>query len=170
MKEVHTLARPKQSRRIAFVPEVNYYKPEGVPSSSLQDVVLTVDELEAMRLADFEGLYQKGAAEKMNVSRQTFGRILGSAREKVVAALLSGKALRIEGGEVELVTVRKYACGDCGRSFEMPHGAEGSLSCISCRSPNVASLPESRRKSGRKRRERWGPVSVPSDRKAREQS
>ena len=65
----------------------------------LEEVVLTIDEFEAVRLADLEGLYQEQAAEKMNVSRQTFGRIIESARKKVAEALVQGKALKIGGGE-----------------------------------------------------------------------
>lgn len=84
------------------MPESNYYKPRGVPLSALEQVTLTVDELEAVRLTDLEGLYQADAAEKMNVSRQTLGRILESAHRKVADALVNGKALLIEGGTVEL--------------------------------------------------------------------
>jgi len=62
----------------------------------LQEVFLHMDEVEALRLADFEGFYHEDAALKMNVSRATFGRILDEARRKVAEALLKGKALRIE--------------------------------------------------------------------------
>ena len=65
--------------------------------------MLGIDELEALRLADLEGLYQEDAARQMNVSRQTFGRIVAAARKKVAEALVRGRSLRIEGGEVEMV-------------------------------------------------------------------
>jgi predicted DNA-binding protein (UPF0251 family) len=68
----------------------------------LQQVALTVDELEAIRLADLEGLYQEEAAQRMNISRQTFGRILEAAHRKVADALVNGKALSIEGGPIEI--------------------------------------------------------------------
>jgi predicted DNA-binding protein (UPF0251 family) len=68
----------------------------------LDEVVMSLDEFEAMRLADLEGLYQEQAAARMNVSRPTFGRIIDSARRKVAEALVHGKALRIEGGPVQL--------------------------------------------------------------------
>jgi predicted DNA-binding protein (UPF0251 family) len=84
------------------MPRSDYYKPRGVPLAVLEQVTLTVDELEALRLTDLEGLYQADAAEKMNVSRQTLGRILESAHKKVADALVNGKALLIEGGTVEL--------------------------------------------------------------------
>ena len=84
------------------MPQATFYKPRGVPLSALQHITLTVDELEAIRLADLQGLYQEQAAEKMNVSRQTFGRILESAHKKIADALVNGKALAIQGGSIEL--------------------------------------------------------------------
>jgi predicted DNA-binding protein (UPF0251 family) len=68
----------------------------------LQHIELTVDELEAVRLADLEGLYQEEAAARMNVSRQTFGRIVEAAHKKIADALVNGKALSIQGGPVEV--------------------------------------------------------------------
>jgi len=68
----------------------------------LQHITLTFDELEAIRLTDLQGLYQEQAAEKMNISRQTLGRILESAHKKIADALVNGKALAIQGGPIEL--------------------------------------------------------------------
>jgi predicted DNA-binding protein (UPF0251 family) len=87
---------------VAHLPQVSFYKPQGIPLSVLQHATLTVDELEAIRLADLQGLYQEQAAEKMNVSRQTFGRILESAHKKIADALVNGKALSIQGGTIKL--------------------------------------------------------------------
>ena len=70
------------------------------PGASGGEVVLTLDEFEALRLADLEGLYQEDAAGRMAVSRPTFGRIVESARRKVAEALVLGKSMRIEGGSV----------------------------------------------------------------------
>ena len=70
---------------------------------ALEEVNLTLDELEAIRLADLRGLYQEDAAKKMNVSRQTFGNIINSAHKKIADALLNAKALKIEGGNIERV-------------------------------------------------------------------
>jgi predicted DNA-binding protein (UPF0251 family)/predicted Fe-Mo cluster-binding NifX family protein len=75
-------------------------KPAGIPARVLEEVLLGFDEAEALRLADLEGLYQEAAARSMGVSRQTFGRIVEIARHKVADAILNGKALRIEGGEI----------------------------------------------------------------------
>jgi len=87
---------------VGLLPQATYFKPRGVPLRTLQQVALTVDELEALRLADLEGLYQEEAAGRMNVSRQTFGRIVEAAHKKVADALVNGKALSIEGGPVEV--------------------------------------------------------------------
>jgi predicted DNA-binding protein (UPF0251 family)/predicted Fe-Mo cluster-binding NifX family protein len=76
------------------------FKPAGVPSSNLEHVTLRLDQAEAIRLADLEGLYQEAAALRMGVSRQTFGRIVESARRVVADAIINGKYLRIDGGEV----------------------------------------------------------------------
>jgi predicted DNA-binding protein (UPF0251 family) len=80
-------------------PSVNYFKPRGIPLTELDRVSLAVDELEALRLKDFEGMEQEKAATTMNVSQPTFHRILQSAHSKVADALVNGKAIRIEGGE-----------------------------------------------------------------------
>ena len=96
------MPRPRHFRRVGCLPQANFYKPRGVPLAILQHITLTVDECEAIRLADLQGLYQEQAAEKMNVSRQTFGRILESAHKKIADALVNGKALLIEGGPIEL--------------------------------------------------------------------
>ncbi|MBN2314565.1 MAG: DUF134 domain-containing protein [Sedimentisphaerales bacterium] len=100
------MPRPRHCRRVAQLPQTNYYKPRGIPLSALEEVTLTVDEIEAIRLTDLEGLYQADAAEKMSVSRQTLGRILESAHKKIADALVHGKALLIKGGPVEIITGR----------------------------------------------------------------
>jgi predicted DNA-binding protein (UPF0251 family) len=87
------------------------FKPAGIPARLLEEVVLTLDELEALRLADLEGEYQEAAAARMGVSRATFGRIVGEARRKVAEALVQGKALRIEGGPVEIQQPNAEPCG-----------------------------------------------------------
>ena len=68
----------------------------------MEEVVLTVDEFEAVRLADYRGLYHESAARLMGISRQTFGRIIESARKKVSEALIKGRALKIEGGNYQM--------------------------------------------------------------------
>lgn len=96
------MPRPCKSRRINGINEVHYFKPKGIPMMELDEVQLTIDELEAVRLADMEELYQADAAEKMNISRQTFGNIIKSAHKKIAEALVLGKAIRVDGGCIEL--------------------------------------------------------------------
>ena len=83
-----------------------------VETSALEEVVVSVDELEAMRLVDVDGLYYEQAAKQMSVSRRTFGRIIDSARKKVAQALIQGMALRIEGGVIEMAEQRTFRCAD----------------------------------------------------------
>ena len=97
------MPRPCRCRRIRCRPDTNYFKPRGIPLDALEEVNLTLDELEAIRLADLTELYQEDAAKKMNVSRQTFGNIINSAHKKIADALLNAKALKIEGGNIERV-------------------------------------------------------------------
>lgn len=89
------MPRPICPRRIDHHPPAHYFKPAGIPLRELEEVEIAHDELEAVRLADAEGLYRADAAARMQVSRQTFDRILRRARAKVAKALVHGHALRI---------------------------------------------------------------------------
>lgn len=89
------MPRPLRPRRIRCFPAARYFKPRGIPISKLEEIELAADELEALQLADAEGLYRAQAAERMGVSRQTFDRIVRRARAKVAKALVGGLALRI---------------------------------------------------------------------------
>lgn len=95
------MGRPKKCRKIDCTPSAYYFKPRGIPLINLEEISLSLDELEAVRLADLEGLYHEDAAASMNVSRATFGRILADGRGKIAEALIKGKALRIETTESE---------------------------------------------------------------------
>jgi predicted DNA-binding protein (UPF0251 family) len=132
------MARPKCCRRISEQPACAVFKPAGVPASILEEVVLSIDEFEAIRLADLEGLYQEQAAERMNVSRQTFGRIVEAARRKVAQALCDGLALRIEGGEVEMPDKRTFKCGQCRHTWGLPYGTGRPLECPECKSESIS--------------------------------
>jgi uncharacterized protein len=138
------MARPINCRRVGSMPESTYFKPRGIPLSALEEVVLTVDEFEAIRLADLKSLYQEQAAEKMKVSRQTFGRIIESAHKKVAEALVKGKALKIEGGEFEMATMRKFKCYDCQHSWELPYETGRPEDCPSCKGSNIHRAGEDR--------------------------
>lgn len=124
------MVRPRKCRRVGAAPDVTYFKPRGVPLSELNEVHLSVDEYEALRLADYQGLKHEDAAAQMQVSRQTFGRMLSQARQTVADALVSGFALRIRGGDYAL-------------SHEMDSQASASETCPD----NSDALPEIQRKS-----------------------
>lgn len=89
------MPRPLCPRNIDHRPPADYFKPAGIPMRDLFEVELAADEVEALRLADFEGLYRQDAADRMGISRQTFDRIVRRARAKVAEALVGGHALRI---------------------------------------------------------------------------
>jgi predicted DNA-binding protein (UPF0251 family) len=96
------MPRPFCRRRIAGQPAAPIFKPIGIPLLDLEEVIMSLDEFEAIRLADLDGLYQEQAAEQMRVSRATFSRIIESAHRKLADVLVHGKALRIEGGSVQV--------------------------------------------------------------------
>lgn len=96
------MSNPRLLRWVSAVPKVTYFKPQGAPLDSLTDISLCVEGLEALRLADMLGLNAEEASVGMGVSRHTFGRILAEARAKVARALVTGAALRIEGGHYEV--------------------------------------------------------------------
>ena len=90
------MPRPKKCRQIRWRGNATYFKPRGVPINALQEVELSLEEIEAIRLKDFLGLEQNEAAKKMKTSQSTFQRILTSARKKVAQSLIEGQALRID--------------------------------------------------------------------------
>jgi predicted DNA-binding protein (UPF0251 family) len=92
------MVRPRLCRRVRFNPDVTYFKPRGVPLFKLEETILHVDEFEAVRLKDLEGLEQEECAKKMNISQPTFHRLVLSARKKIADAIVNGKAIKIEGG------------------------------------------------------------------------
>jgi len=133
------MPRPIKWRQVAFVPEVTYFKPAGVPARFLERVALSVEELEAIRLKDLERLQQEECAQRMRISRPTFHRVLESARQKVADALIKGKAVRIEGGNFALASQR-FRCRRDGHEWRVPFEAVASglpLACPRCASPSV---------------------------------
>ena len=93
------MPRPKKPRLVSAYPIIAAFVPEGIAVSG--EILMSVEELEAIRLSDFEHLDQEAAARMMAISRHTFGRILAVARSKVAEALITGKALRVEGGHYQ---------------------------------------------------------------------
>ncbi len=133
------MPRPPKTRFIQGGPQVVSFKPSGVPARTLQTVVLGLDELEAIRLADLEGLYHEVAAARMRISRPTFGRLLAQARAKVADALFHGKALVFQGGAVHLGDAAGFQCGRCGRRWEVPGRSAPPRACAACGSDQISS-------------------------------
>lgn len=130
------MPRPPIPRFVEHLPNATYFKPVGVPMRALQEVALTVDELEALRLKDLEGLEQEEAARQMGVARTTFRRVLVGARAKVASALVEGKAIRIAGGPFRT----RWTCPYCGSHSGEP--AAGASDSAGATPPAGKALPE----------------------------
>jgi uncharacterized protein len=94
------MARPVKCRKVCCGADSRCFHPIGKDPRGLPKVEMTLDELEAMKLIDYDGKYQEQAAKSMGVSRQTIGNIVESARYKMAAAVLHGKLLSIKGGNI----------------------------------------------------------------------
>ncbi|MFH1347948.1 MAG: DUF134 domain-containing protein [Candidatus Margulisiibacteriota bacterium] len=149
------MPRPFRCRRVSRRPGKDYFKPRGIPLNELEEVILQLDEFEAIRLADLEGMYQEDAAKKMNVSRQTFGNIIDSAHKKIADAIINSKAIKIEGGEVEMVE-RQFVCYDCKHEWSLPHGTGRPDVCPKCKSKNIHRAPQDRGCARGPRGRGWG--------------
>lgn len=127
------MPRPCHCRRVSALPKAAYFKPRGIPLSELAETVLPVDGLEAVRLADYQGLNMDEAAARMGVSRHTFGRLLRKAHHCVAQALIEGRALRIEGGVCAL-TGETNVQGEISMSetilVAVPSDAPGGLEAV----------------------------------------
>lgn len=137
------MPRPRRCRQVRYGPKFHCFKPRGIALQGLEEINLTIDELEAVRLVDLEGKDQNEAAEIMNVSQPTLHRTLKKARKKIVEALVSGKALIIDGGNYIMVQ-RKFQCYDCGHQWQVPFGTPRPQVCPECGSTNIHRAPEDR--------------------------
>jgi predicted DNA-binding protein (UPF0251 family) len=131
------MSRPFKCRHIGCEPGINCFKPRGIPLAELQEVILSVDEFEAVRLADLEGLYQEAAAKKMKISRQTFGNIIRGAHGKIADAIINGKAVKIEGGVYARAEKRMFICEECSHDWELGYGTGRPRECPKCESNNI---------------------------------
>ena len=127
------MVRPKKNRLVGFNPKINYCKPRGIPVLDLDEVCLTVDEREAIRLADLLGLSHADAGERMGVSRATFGRIIQRARKVIADAIINGKAVSVEGGNYQLIEkTRTFVCHRCIHMWEEPFATGRHEGCSAC--------------------------------------
>ena len=132
------MPRPFKNRKINGLFNADCYKPNGIPLSMLTSIELSIDELEALRLADLEDMYQDAAAEKMGVSRQTFGNIIKSARKKVADAIINGKALKIVSHGLSYSDAIR-CCGGCGLIWRK--AVEKQTACPNCESTS-SNIPD----------------------------
>lgn len=150
------MSRPRKRRRVRFVPDIKYFVPYQIPENLVKENILKIEELEALRLRDIEGLDQENCAIKMNVSRQTYQRILSEARRKIVDSLVNGKAIRIDGGsfDVHSGTVK---CIDCNNIWDESFDSfkkigKGEFTCPHCQSNNIVCMDRRGLKYCRSRR------------------
>ncbi len=131
------MVRPQKDRMVAFNPEISYFKPRGIPMIDLDEVCLTVDQREAIRLSDLLGMSHEDAGRRMGVSRATFGRIIQRARNAVADALINGKAINVEGGSYKIVNhTRVFYCSSCNHEWEEPFGTGRPTCCPACKDNN----------------------------------
>lgn len=132
--------RPIKERYIEKMPPVTQFKPVGIPLFAVDEIVITVEEMEAIRLADLEELDQGPASVLMGISRPTFHRILAKAHTKIAQALWQGKSLRVDGGTYRMKCCegdREFRCNACGHKWTVPKGS-GERGCqMHCPACNV---------------------------------
>ena len=130
------MCESRKCRKVHAKPACSCFGPEGKTAKGSGEIRLKLDEFEAVRLADAKGLYQEDAAKKMGVSRQTFGNIINSARQKIAEALVSGKSIQITGGTVKLTN---GGCG-CGN-----HDGKKNHSCCGGHKTKLTDVKKSKK-------------------------
>lgn len=144
------VARPTKWRKVGFIPNIQYFVPYGADHDSIQENIMRIEELEALRLKDLEGMEQESCAEQMEISRQTFQRILSAARAKVADSLINGKAIRIEGGNYTR-NICPVQCLDCGRQWRESYEnfekiINGDFNCPGCSSKRIICSRQEKKK------------------------
>ena len=144
------MVRPRKIRSVNFEPEVTYFKPRAVPLNQLDEVELTFDELETLRLSHIKKLGQTDAAMKMEIHQSTFQRTLARAREKITDALVNGKAIKINGGDYKMPDKdgtgprgQGVGSGQGNRGGPLSAGPDGICRCPGCghEQPHVRGQP-----------------------------
>ncbi|PXV89125.1 putative DNA-binding protein (UPF0251 family) [Lachnotalea glycerini] len=135
------MARPTKLRKIDYIPAIPYFIPSEKEIAELPENILKLEELEAIRLKDLEGLEQTDCAQRMEVSRPTFQRILLSAREKIADCLINGKMVHIEGGNFTR-NICPIHCMSCGKEWKESYEnleviKNGQYICPECGSDKV---------------------------------
>jgi len=138
------LARPPKWRKVEFIPNIQHFVPLDIEKNAMEENILRIEEVEAIRLKDVEKLEQEECAEKMEVSRQTFQRILNNAREIIADSIINGKAIRIKGGNFTR-NICSVQCLDCGKEWKESYEnfekvINGEYMCPDCQSKKIVCL------------------------------
>lgn len=126
------MSRPKNNRIVHEPPLFTEFKPAGIPTRVLEQIAFTLDEFEAIRLADYNGLSHEEAAEEMEISRSTFSRLIEKSRKKIAEFLIRGKILTIDGGNIHFRN-NIIHCLDCEHMFKISMGTS-ITECPECKS------------------------------------
>ena len=132
------MPRPKKERVVYQPPLYSEFKPQGVQRNELEPLSLELDEFEAIRLADYEGMDHNEAALEMDISRSTFTRLIENARRKMSRFLIEGRYLRIEGGNIHFHG-NVIRCMDCNHMFNIGFDTD-IRTCPACGSENLVDL------------------------------
>ena len=132
------MPRPEKQRSVHEPPLFSEFKPIGIPGRYLERVSLTLDEFEAFRLADYDGLSHEEAAAEMGISRPTFTRLIEKARKRLAELIIDGKILAIEGGNIHFRN-NIISCHDCGHMYNI-NMRQIVTECPKCRSKNLLNL------------------------------
>ncbi|KNY29466.1 DUF134 domain-containing protein [Pseudobacteroides cellulosolvens] len=135
------MSRPPKWRKVEFIPNIQYFVPLDLQTADMEENILRIEEIEAIRLKDVEKLEQEECAERMEVSRQTFQRILNTGREKIADSIINGKAIRIEGGNFTR-NICSVKCLDCNKEWKESYEnfekiLKGDYSCPDCQSKKI---------------------------------
>jgi len=133
------MSRMKRCRTLLGPPVVQSFKPKGIPTTVLTTVLISLDELESIRLADHEDLDHTQAAQRLGVSRSVFTRMVDGARKKVARALVNGWELRIEGGEYHFET-KRFRCESCHHLVQISLEESDLQTCPACGSEALINL------------------------------
>ncbi|MEA3451352.1 MAG: DUF134 domain-containing protein [Bacteroidota bacterium] len=129
------MPRPKNNRFVNRPPLHREFKPTGIAARFLEKIILSIDEYEAIRLKDFQSMSQEESALEMGISRPTFTRLIESARKKIADFIVSGKSLRIDGGQIHF-RENIIRCNSCGHMFIINIEEKVDI-CPSCGSDNL---------------------------------
>ena len=135
------MTRPRIERRVKEPPRFQRFKPVGIPARLLERISLTLDEFEALRLADYKDLEHQAASEEMGISRPTFTRLIDSARKKVAKAIVEGKEIFIMGGAIYFRN-NIIKCLNCGTIVPIDFESNVDIKCPNCGSIDFINLAQ----------------------------